>query len=292
MKRLVLILLATPACFSEPPETSLSGSTGGPASTSGTFEPAESSSTDADGESTGSGTWGSGSTGWVEQSTGWVEQSTTGGETGEAPTTSGPPGICGNGEMEAGEACDDPEASLEVGACRPDCGGLIESRTIRLSNTSALGDLGENPVATLDALCPGGYRAMFSDGENRRATTVGNGVFDPVDWVLEPYTAYLNADGALLWVTDEVALLGVRTGTAQPLLAPIVAFEDNPPGCFTGMNPDWTAPASANCQGWSSTSASDDHNVGIPWVQDQGSFLNNGGLTPCNLPEHVYCVES
>jgi len=172
---------------------------------------------------------------------------TSGSESGDTSSTTGPQGVCGNGEREPGESCDEPEAALELGACRPDCAGVIESRSIRLSNTSVLGDLGENPVATVDALCPAGHRAMFSDGKNRRATMVGNGVADPVDWVLEPYTAYLNANGALLWVTDEVPLLGVRTGSTQPLLAPIVPFEDNPPGCITGMNADWTAPSSANC---------------------------------------------
>lgn len=180
---------------------------------------------------------------------------------------------------------------MEVGACRPDCAGTVQSRTIRLSNTSVLGDLGEEPIATVDALCPVGYRAMFSDGTTRRATVAGNGVFDPLDWVLEPYTAYLNATGSVVWVTDEVALLGVRTGAAQTLLAPIVPLENNPPGCITGMNADWTSPANANCLGWSTTLDSENHNVGIPWIQDLGSFLNNGGLTPCNLPEHVYCVE-
>lgn len=155
-----------------------------------------------------------------------------------------------------------------------------------------MGDLRGESVATVDALCPTGYRAMFSDGELRRATSAPNAVVDPVDWVLEPYTAYLNATGALVWVTDDVPLLGVRGGVSEPLLAPIVPFEDNPPGCITGMNADWTAPATADCQGWSTADASEDHNVGIPWVQDLGSFLNNGGLTPCNLSEHVYCVES
>ena len=282
----------TPGCFSEPATTlatGSTGSTGAPGGASGEPGPGSSSGTDAQGESSGLGTWGSSSTGWVP------ETSSTGGESGqsgEASTTGGPSGVCGNGETEPGEACDEPEAALEVGACRPDCAGLIESRSIVVSNPSVLGDLGKNPVATLDALCPTGHRAMFSDGEIRRATTVGNSVVDPLDWVLEPYTAYLNSNGALLWVTDEVALLGVRDGTAQPLLAPIVAFEANPPGCITGMNADWTAPASANCQDWSTADASEDHNVGIPWVQELGSFLNNGGLTPCNLAEHVYCVEN
>ncbi|MGH1342166.1 MAG: DUF1554 domain-containing protein [Nannocystales bacterium] len=287
MKRFALILIMTPGCFSEPTEPLATGSTGDPASSSGDLQPGSSSDNDAGGESSGFGTWGSSSTGWIlESSTG-----SSGGDSDDTSTTTGPQGTCGNGEVEAGEVCDEPSATLETGACRPDCAGVIESRTIRVSNTSVLGDLGQNPVATVDALCPAGHRAMFSDGENRRATTVANGVFDPVDWVLEPYTAYVNANGALLWVTDEVALLGVRTGTTQTLLAPIVAFEDNPPGCITGMNADWTAPASADCLGWSTAAASEDHNVGIPWVQDVGAFLNNGGITPCNLPEHVYCVE-
>lgn len=287
-----MILTLSAGCFSEPSDPSVSESTGGSPGSSGGVDPGSSSGGEEGGESTwfgessGSGGSSTGSTGWIGESSG-----STSSESGETSTTGGPTGVCGNGETERGETCDEPGAALEIGACRPDCAGLIEVRTIRLSNTAVLGDLGEDPVATADALCPAGHRAMFSHGTTRRATVVGNGVVDPLDWVLEPYTAYVNANGALLWVTDEVALLGVRTGSAQPLLAPIVPFADNPPGCVTGMNPDWTAPASADCMGWSTVESSENHNIGIPWVLDQGSFLNNGGLTPCNLSAHVYCVQ-
>ncbi len=276
-------------CFSEPMDgESDSGSVaetgGGEAEGDVEVTLSESAVTSQGSSSTGADA-GSSSTGW-----GW---DTEFGTTTTGDPTEGVAAICGDGRVEGGEVCDDgPDPELLPGACAPNCRARIETRRIQLSASATRGDLGPDPVATADGLCSAGFRALFADGRTRRATTVPNTSSEPVDWVLRPYTAYVNGAGALLWVTDEVALLGVRQGVAQPLRNPIVPFEQNPPAALTGLTPHWTTLELDDCQGWSSAAPGDLHNAGIPWIPDDGGFLNNGAVGPCDAFDHVYCVES
>jgi len=292
MRRWALFLVCVSGCFSDPPGSSeqIQGSSGSPVDSSG--EAPDDTTTGGAGESSESlesstSGWVEGSTSWVEGSSGFVTDggSSSGSETGDPPLQE-----CGDGVVQAPEACDDPDAVLEAGACRPDCTGVIETRVVRLSNGSTQGDLGDDPVATVDAMCPGGYLAMFADGVTRRAANSANAPA-PMNWVLAPYTAYVDPNGTLLWVTDEVPLLGVRSGTAQMLDNPIVPFEANPPGCLTGMGDDWTTLVANHCEGWSSSTAGAVSHVGIPWIDGGGAFLNNGGVTNCDVFSHVYCVQ-
>ncbi len=282
---LLSLALVASACFTEPldagpPDAEASSTSEGPSdpetgTVEGTtvVEDSTSDSSGTAGEGDGSSTSGSPSSTGDTGSTSDVEVAT-----------------CGDGIVEGSEVCDDARLVLEPGACRPDCSGPIPLVRITLSPTPIQGDLGPDPIETVDGLCPPGASALFSDGVHRRATMAPNAVVDPIDWVLHPFTAYENAAGEVLWVTDTVPLLGVRNGVSASLVHSIVPFEGNPPGVLTGMNNDWTSPPQADCAGWSSDSANALHSAGIPWIVDAGGYLDNGGVSPCNLFSRVYCV--
>jgi hypothetical protein len=169
---------------------------------------------------------------------------------------------CGNGVVEGDELCDDgPEPELAPGACRPDCAGTIETRTVVRSATVESGNFGNNPVAFADSKCEPGYEAMFAYATNRVATTTAWQSEGAVDWPVQPWTAYETMEGELVWVTDEVAQIGVRDGAHVDVLANMGGGGcfGNPPICFfysmvTGMNADGTTLISNTCNGWTSGS--------------------------------------
>ncbi|HWB73289.1 MAG TPA: DUF1554 domain-containing protein [Nannocystaceae bacterium] len=205
--------------------------------------------------------------------------------------------ICGDGELDPGiEACDDGEASnvLEVGACAPDCSTVIEEKIIRLGEFLDNGDFGNNPVSFADSTCDPGYQAMFSYPDVREATTVAYSSVGAIDWTLAPYTAYVRPDGTLVWITDDVPLLGVRAGAPQPLENGVI--DDNCGPCFayrtvTGFAPDWTTRISETCSLWESTSSGITAAVGNPYFADD--FIDNGENLQCDdlALTSVYCVE-
>jgi hypothetical protein len=208
--------------------------------------------------------------------------------------------VCGDAQLDPGiEACDDGEDAnvLEVGACAPDCSRVIEEKIITFGDVLSDGDLGNNPVAFADSTCTAGYKAMFAYPNVREATTVGLAFVGSTDWVVQPYTAYVReSDGALIWITDDVPLLGVRGGAQVPLDAAIldpscgqfcVAFRE-----ITGLDTDWTSAASDTCSLWTSASAANSATTGNPYTQSQ--FLDNGQSYPCddlNGVSQMYCVE-
>ena len=168
--------------------------------------------------------------------------------------------VCGDGDRGPSEGCDDGDANaVALGACAPDCSRVIEERHITFGQAVPNGDFGPDPVEYADSTCPDGYAAMFSFASVRRASLspwAGDG---QNDWVLQPYTAYTNDDGEIVWITDEIALLGVRDGMPMPLENPI---EDQVCGMtcpildtVSGMADDWTNLGDNICIGWSSASS-------------------------------------
>ncbi len=131
--------------------------------------------------------------------------------------------VCGDSNIGPDEFCDDgaDDNVLEVGACAPDCSTVIEEKVIRLgSGLDNGGNFQPNPVAYADAQCPAGFRALFAVPGVRQATDGAPLVADdPIDWPIRPYTAYVRIDGDPLWTTDDVPLLGVRDGASLPLLS-------------------------------------------------------------------------
>lgn len=207
------------------------------------------------------------------------------GEGGEAGQPSTP--MCGNGKKDAGEACDNgAENGLELLRCAPDCSRVIVAKHIKLGNEVSNGRLQPNPVAIADATCPVGYKALFAFGAVRRATTSANKVSNPIDWVIQPYTQYVATTENPLWLTDSVALLGVRNGA-------FVGLENAVDGAtqvmLTGMKADWTTLGTDNCNGWSASQGDGKH-YGFALSKTIG-FLYDDATITCEGVASFYCVE-
>lgn len=244
-------------------------------------------------------------------------------ETGETDPTGVPPG-CGNGELDGDEECDDgpgngseecteqctiafcgdelvsldemcddgDDNGTDLGDCAPDCSKLVDMKIVTTSaGQTTTGDLGPNTIATVDAACEAaghtGYRAMFADGVNRRATVTPYLGDSQVDWVLTPWTRYVRDSGELIWITDESALLGVSGGSPGDFLVPIREFAI---GIRTGLRGNWVAQNVEDCFNWTSASVSAPENVGRGGEVDLDSVL--AGLSNfCDIGLQVYCVE-
>lgn len=211
---------------------------------------------------------------------------------------------CGDGNIWSGvEVCDDGVDGnlLAVGACAPDCSRVIEEKIIELSDFISTGDLGANPVATLDGECPIGYAAMFAYSGVREAATESYDGSTGVDWVLQPYTAYVRGDGSLIWITDANPLLGVRDLQPMPLEQSISPQCPQGNVCLqgrviTGLTSSWVTAANDNCENWTDGTESATTRRGSSesatlflydagWTTDCEFNLAGGGATG------VYCVE-
>ncbi len=207
--------------------------------------------------------------------------------------------VCGDGNLGPDEFCDDgaEDNILAVGACAPDCSTVIEEKEI-LAELFTTGNLGRNPTAAADSACPTEYKALISVPGQRQATTTGYQADALMDWPLSPYTAYVNEDGELIWITDSVPLLGVREGQPEALLATPLQCSMPVPGspcltvlAVTGLRADWRNSPS-NCGVWTSDAESLPLQVGSP-ISHQG-FLVEGDETTCDIPyafSYLYCIQ-
>ena len=202
---------------------------------------------------------------------------------------------CGDGDIWAGvEGCDDGEGDnvLEVGACAPDCSRVIEERVIvQPGGAPQNADFRNNPVAFADSLCEFGFAAMFAYPNVREAALDPFDTSRSLDWVLQPYTAYFNDDGELLWITDAVPLLGVRDGTQHPLLDTVRPPESPLYRKITGMTDGWLTRVDNTCSLWTDATPGN-ASVGNPHSATE--FLDSGEFRDCddfNGRVGVYCVE-
>lgn len=163
---------------------------------------------------------------------------------------------------------------------------------------STNGNMGGNgAIDHVDARCESagleGFKAMFADGTNRRASTSPYAGDGQIDWVLRPWTRYLRDDGELVWITDETALLGVRDGAPQPLLVPIV--EQSGSRAPTGLQGNWVTELNSDCNNWTTNSTGASQFMGLADELNSADFL--AGITPaispgnCGTSVPVYCVE-
>lgn len=208
--------------------------------------------------------------------------------------------VCGDGITSPDEVCDEGDDNgTDLGSCAPDCSKVVDAKTITLSyNFSTNGDMGGGAaIDHVDSRCEAaglaGYKAMFADGTNRRASVspyVGDG---QVDWVLTPWTRYLRDDGELVWITDASALLGVRDGAPEPLLTPIASQLAT--SAYTGLQPTWLAELNSDCFNWTTNSSGASHFAGEPDEVAIDRVL--AGITPAISPGNcasstvVYCVQ-
>lgn len=179
---------------------------------------------------------------------------TSGGSSSDDATTGDSSGgadpVCGDGEVSGDEVCDDgTNAGETAGDCAPDCSVVVVERIIRLSQVPVNSNFGgvPNPVVYADAQCDPGFTALFVDGTNRVASVTPYTGDGQVDWVLQPWTEYVNSDGQRIWTTTDLRLLGVDDAfTWQGLENPVT-----PSVNFgrTGMVGDYTT-STADCNGW------------------------------------------
>ncbi|MCA9696573.1 MAG: DUF1554 domain-containing protein, partial [Myxococcales bacterium] len=172
------------------------------------------------------------------------------------------------------------------GACKPDCSGVIETREIRTSSLLEDGHFGNNPVAYADSLCMPGYKAMFAYESMRRGTTTPWESVGAVDWPVQPYTHYVNSGGMTVWITDDIALLGVRDGAHVDFENPIFQGGCNPI-CFfkswiSGIKPDGTNLSGDNCNGWTDLSANSDASYG-----NFATGVMNAGTADCTFGDLI-----
>lgn len=194
---------------------------------------------------------------------------------------------CGDGDKGPAEGCDDGDANgLALLACAPDCSRIIERKHIIVSSEVQNETLQPNPVARADAQCPDGFKALFGYADVRRATTTAFANRNAIDWVLQPYTYYVNNTENLIWLTREVPLLGVDGGTFVGLVNPISAATN---AIVSNLNPDGTLLLTDNCDGWSGADTHYSKHVGLPPLLDAG-FLDYD-LFPCGYSVNFYCVE-
>lgn len=234
---------------------------------------------------------------------------TTGDTTGVPPdSTTDPvdstgvpnPAVCGNAKVEDGEVCDQGmNPPLEPGACLPTCDGTIPTKTI-FATGSVAGDFTFNgTLAIADDKCKalageqgldGTFKAMISDGVTRVAAT---SAFDPSeakDWVLHPYTAYLNPSLQLVSVTGPIPLLGV-VPNADPNLPNLQLPLKNPINngevtVWTGLTSEWLS-ATNNCGKWKLLNG-----LGKAGnSSDKTNFLTGAGDILCQKPSGLICVQ-
>ncbi len=208
---------------------------------------------------------------------------------------------CGDGDVwPGGEECDDGDENnvLEIGACAPDCSRVIEEKMITDGTwITGGGDFGNNPVAFADSTCEPGYSAVFAVPGIREASSTPYTGDDGLDWVLQPYTAYVNSSGEPVWITDATPLLGVRDGAPEPLVSPIFSLSFTQ--YISGLNANWTTSASNTCNGWSSELASDMVRFGdasslSDFIVDSTTDCENWSFFVGGLPLNTvatYCVE-
>jgi len=209
--------------------------------------------------------------------------------------------VCGDGKRTPPEVCDDgPANGTKPGQCNPGCTGKVESKHLRLTPQFFTGNLGG--VSGADAKCVAafgaGWKALISDPGKRQATRTqadhlsGTGIeaIDPIDWVLSPFTRYLNSKDEEVWTTDESAMLGVRNQKFEAFLPHKLnpdTFKYSWAGCFY----DWH-PFFYTCQGWTSSSSAES---GTVYSNDATTRIfgddRTVGLSTCDDRLHVVCVE-
>ena len=141
-------------------------------------------------------------------------------------------------------------------------------------------------LAEADAACntsarhPGGnYRALLMSSERRACSTANcAGGPDALDWVLRPHTEYQNANGELMFQTDENAIF-----TSYPMAATLGGSGVN---MWTGSTEDWQVKADT-CSDWQSATGQG----GVGWDAVPTSGWLQGGDFPCDRLAPFLCVQ-
>jgi len=206
--------------------------------------------------------------------------------------------VCGDSRIEGVEVCDDGNNyGSAVGDCASDCSVIVVQKQIVQSAAGVPANFAKNGAGstpqTADSYCPSGYKALFADGFYRIASVHANQGDGQSQWVLRTWTRYVNASAQLIWLTQNVRLLGVSNGQFVGLKNPIVPGSNS--GYLTGMSGNWLALASGrNCSAWASVTSAAQGMIGIGG-SITSTFLEQAAdfTYPCSdvTSWRLYCVE-
>jgi hypothetical protein len=146
-----------------------------------------------------------------------------------------------------------------------------------------------NAVEAADALCENGYKAMFADGVNRKASDTAYTGDGQIDWATDTWTIYVNKDDQLIWKTEGLNLLGVENG-GWTNWAHAVSTGNNQNvnvDVWTGLAQDWTGD-DGDCSDWTTTQQAQ-----ASWgnaVRVTADALRQSA-TACYIMANIYCVE-
>ncbi len=208
-----------------------------------------------------------------------------------------------HGECSAREASVCDPYACEEAVCRVECrhdghcaagASCASGRCIRYGvkqiSITSLPYVPGGGVAGADAHCQAEFgedgtlwKALLVGG-GRVATSTPNLGDGQSDWVVHPYTRYYNWEGRLLWVTEEIALLGVRGGQRVEMEQAAWSHDSGSYYPWSGYANDWTTRDGEHCNGWTSN---DDELWGAFAFQD----LTHAALEPCDRAQFLMCVE-
>jgi hypothetical protein len=162
-----------------------------------------------------------------------------------------------------------------------------ELYSIFVSSAAIAGNLngvdGADNTCATDTKCPTGSicKAMLATSSGatdaRQANPVNN-------WVLEPYTAYVNEAGQLIGTTGIGGAINSSV-FAYPLNHAVASSSTN---IWTGLDPNWTSSPNT-CSDWSVGDNSKFGNVGDASNSGESSLFN--AYPTCESTHNLYCVQ-
>ncbi|PKA03818.1 hypothetical protein CH375_14725 [Leptospira ellisii] len=135
----------------------------------------------------------------------------------------------------------------------------------------------------------GTYKALVSDGVNRRACTTAscsNGISENLNWILKPNKEYRRKDGTtVIGTTNASGIFSFPLTNSPETLANLVVTN----GIATGFNADWTSNTN-DCADWSTNLAGTSSTVGT-WDSTDSGLIGGGGTSGCSNTHMTLCVE-
>lgn len=135
----------------------------------------------------------------------------------------------------------------------------------------------------------GTYKALATDGVNRKACTTANcsgGTSEHIGWVLKPNKEYRRKDGTtVIGTTTANGVFSFPLTNSVEILANLVITN----GIVTGMNADWTSSAN-DCLDWTTNAGGNSSTVGT-WDVTNSSFIGGAGTSGCSNVHMLVCVE-
>ena len=169
-----------------------------------------------------------------------------------------------------------------------------ESYTIFATSSTYTGKIGDGGISSADQMCAqepscpesSVCKAMLVDDSGTRVAAP-----IPVNWVLQPYTAYKNINS-----NNFIGITGIASnGTSPtniPLNSAVFGFNIQTPilklsSEWTGMNPDWTTAIGYTCNNWESSSG-----IGIFGSgNSESSSLISNTTSDCSSISYIYCIQ-